>query len=452
MGYTGSVLVDAPLSQVFAWHERPGALTRLMPPWLPVRVDTEAGTLRDGRTVLRLPGGLRWVGEHSDYDPPHRFVDELVSLPLRWRHSHDFAAETEATTRVSDDVRTPAPARLLRATFEYRHRQLADDLRVQTSMARLYGGPPLTVAVTGASGLVGTALSALLSTGGHTVIRLVRRSPRAPDERRWEPERPEPGLLAGVDALVHLAGASIAGRFTADHKRAVRDSRVGPTRRLAELVAASGPNGVRALISASAIGVYGNDRGDETLDEGSERGDGFVADVVADWEEATAPARDAGVRVVNCRTGLVLSARGGMLALLRPLFTAGLGGRLGDGRQWMSWIDLDDLTDIYYRALLDQGRAGPVNAVAPEPLRNADFTAALSRVLRRPALLPTPAFGPRLLLGEQGADELALASQRVLPAALTAAGHRYRRPELAGCLRHQLGRFDPPGRQPHHPL
>lgn len=438
MGYAGSVLVDAPVDEVFAWHERPGALQRMLPPWQPIRVESEAESLRGGQAVLRLPGGVRWVARHSGYDPPHGFVDELASLPLRWRHTHRFEERSPATTLVSDRVDTPVPGRLLRATFAYRHRQLGDDLAVHTAMRRL-APTPLTVAVTGSSGLVGTALCSLLTTGGHRVVRLVRRPARGADERQWDPAAPAPDLFDGVDAVVHLAGASIAGRFTEGHRRSIRDSRIEPTRRLAQALAHATPGGPRTLITASAIGYYGSDRGDERLDESAARGDGFLADVVADWEAAAIPAAEAGVRVVNCRTGLVLSGRGGMLALLRRLFATGLGGRLGDGRQWMSWIDLDDVTDGYYRALVDASLSGPVNLVAPTPVRNEDFTRALAQVLRRPALIPVPPVGPRILLGDGGARELALASQQVRPSVLEAAGHAFRRPELSASLRHQLG-------------
>lgn len=438
MGITYSSVVDAPIDDVFTWHERPGALARLAPPWQPVRVAAEADNLRDGRAVLLLPGRLRWVAQHRDCTPPREFTDELVGLPLRWRHRHEFSAEGPERTRVTDRVDTPVPAAALRGMFGYRHVQLADDLAVQRELGRLHPAP-LTVAVTGASGLVGTALCALLTTGGHRVIRLVRRDAQGPDERRWDPETPAADLLDGVDALVHLAGVSIAGRFTAKHKRAVRESRVGPTRRLAELVAAAPHRPV--MVAASAIGCYGADRGDERLDEQAAFGDDFLAGVVADWEAATAPAAAAGARVVNLRTGIVQSPRGGSLQLLRPLFSLGLGGRLGSGRQWTSWIDLDDLADIYLRALVDERMSGPINAVAPEPVRNRDYTTTLARVLRRPALLPVPPFGPRLLLGGEGARELALAGQRVEPTRLAAVGHRFRRPTLEACLRHQLGRL-----------
>ncbi|MDT5347262.1 MAG: uncharacterized protein QOH91_549, partial [Mycobacterium sp.] len=412
MGVTYSSVVDAPRDEVFAWHTRPGALTRLSPPWSPLRLVTESDSLKDGRATLALPGGLRWVAEHQPdfFDPPRRFVDTigsdgLASLPariaVRWRHTHEFDDVAGGRTRVTDRVHTPVPGSVLRPMFVYRHRQLADDLAAHGLAAR-HGLTSATVAVTGSSGLVGSALTAFLRTGGHRVIQLVRGVPHTSDERAWDPDGPDPELLAGVDAVIHLAGASIAGRFTDKHRNAIRDSRIGPTRRLAELAARGGP---AVLISASAIGYYGYDRGDETLTEDSDRGDGFLADVVADWEEATRPAEQAGVRVVRVRTGVVQSPRGGTLALMRPLFSAGLGGRLGNGRQWLSWIGIDDLVDVYHRALWDTALSGAVNAVCPQPVRNTEYTRTLAHVLRRPAVLPVPPLGPRLLLGEQGARE-----------------------------------------------
>ncbi|MEV0945027.1 TIGR01777 family oxidoreductase [Rhodococcus sp. NPDC049939] len=443
MGIVHSSVVEAPRDELFAWHARPGAFTRLSPPWQPLRLERESESLESGRAELVLPAGLRWVAQHdaSEYDPPHRFVDYSSALPIRllvpWRHTHIFDVVSENSTRITDRVDTVVPGRFLRSTFVYRHRQLADDIARHQWASTLLPGP-LTIAVTGSSGLVGSALSAFLSTGGHRVVRLVRHAPRTPNERRWNTSDPAEDLLDGVDAVIHLAGASIAGRFTDSHRRAIRESRIAPTRRLAELAARCG---LKVFVSASAIGYYGPHRGDAILDEQDERGDGFLADVVAEWEEASKVAADAGVRVVHVRTGIVQSPNGGVLRLQRPLFELGLGGRLGTGTQWLSWIDIDDLLDVYHRALVDAELRGAVNAVAPNPVRNEEYTAVLASVLRRPACLPVPDFGPRLLLGEQGARELALADQRVTPRRLLERDHRFRRPDLRAALRHQLGRF-----------
>ncbi|MFD4459214.1 TIGR01777 family oxidoreductase [Nocardia sp. NPDC058480] len=447
MGIECSDIVATPRADVFAWFARRGAFTRLAPPWQPVTLLAEADSLATGRAVLGLPGGLRWIAQHDpeQYRPPERFADAVAaegpaSLPvsrlLPWRHVHEFAEIDDAHTRVIDRVQTPIPESVLRPMFHYRYRQLTNDLAAHRRAAES-GLPPTTIAMTGASGLVGSALSAFLSTGGHRVVRLVRHPTRHPDERQWDPAAPAADLLADVDAVVHLAGASIAGRFTAAHRRAVADSRIEPTRRLAELAAASD---VDTFVSASAIGYYGYDRGEQALTEKSERGDGFLADVVEQWEDACEPAAVGGVRVVRVRTGIVQSPRGGTLRLLRPLFTAGLGGRIGDGRQWLSWIGIDDLVDVYHRALWDDTLVGPVNAVAPRPVRNSEYTRVLARVLHRPALLPVPSFGPAVLLGRQGARELAEAGQRVTPTRLAKAGHTFRTEVLEETLRHLLGR------------
>jgi ligand-binding SRPBCC domain-containing protein len=224
MGIRCSSVVAAPLAEVFAWHERPGAIERLTPPFQPVRIVREAQNLADSDAVLRLPGGLRWVATHEACDPPNGFVDRLTSLPLRWRHEHHFEALGTTSTVVRDIVDTPVPQHLLQALFTFRDRQLAEDLVTQEAMRAIVVGT-LSVGVTGASGLVGRSLCALLSTAGHRVVRFVRRSPNGPDERAWDPRNPDPAAFEGIDAVVHLAGASIAGRFTASHKQAIRESR-----------------------------------------------------------------------------------------------------------------------------------------------------------------------------------------------------------------------------------
>lgn len=448
MGIDYESVIDHPRDEVWRWHERPGAMRRLVPPWQPMTVVRESMSLADGSAILGLPAGLKWVARHdpSAYIAGSRFADDLasqgpMSWPPRviggWRHTHTFS-DIGAKTLIRDQVEAVVPAAALRPTFVYRKRQLVDDLAAHRDATDM-GTKPLVIAMTGASGLVGSALSAFLTTGGHRVIRLGRTSAHGADERLWNPQAPAADLLSGVDAVVHLAGASIAGRFTDGHRAAIRDSRIEPTRLLAE-VAANTEDGPRTFVSASAIGFYGFDRGDTQLTEDSTRGDGFLADVVGDWEAATAPAVDAGLRVVPVRTGIVQAAAGGTLRLLRPLFAAGLGGPVAGGDQWLSWIGLDDLVDVYYRALYDDRLSGPVNAVGPEPVRNSEYTRELARVLHRPAVLPVPSLGPRLLLGEQGARELAEASQRVVPSKLLAAGHRFRHPDVGDALAHQLGK------------
>lgn len=285
----------------------------------------------------------------------------------------------------------------------------------------------MKILLTGVGGLVGSALTPLLTAGGHTITRLSHTQP-------W----PE---LAGHDAVVHLAGENIAtGRWTPEKKQRIRDSRVEVTRRLSETVAklASPP---RVLICASAVGYYGN-RDDEVLREDSAPGTGFLAEVCRDWEAATKPAVDAGIRVVNLRFGVILSATGGALAKMIPPFKLGLGGVVGNGRQWTSWIALDDAAGVIGHALADETLRGPVNVIAPQPVTNREFTETLGRVLRRPTMFPVPAFVLRLALGEM-ADALLLSSQRVEPAKLVASGYKFRFPELEGALRHLLGKQAP---------
>lgn len=427
---------------VFEWHRRTGAFTRLLPPWQPARILQEAESLSAGTAVLGFPAGRRWVAQHEpgEYVDGRTFVDRLVSrpfvVPVSWHHRHDVEPAPGGSTVVVDRVTTNVPRRLLEPMFAFRHRQLADDLAAHREFA---DAPRLTVAITGASGLVGTAMSAFLSTGGHTVIRLVRHRPTASDERQWDPAAPVPETFAGVDAVIHLAGHSIAGRFTAEHKARIRSSRVEPTRLLAQAAAEAG---VSVFASASAVGYYGADRGDESLAEDARPGDDFLAGVVREWEEAALSAASPRMRVVAVRTGIVQSPRGGALRLQRPLFTAGLGGPMGSGQQWQAWIAIDDLVDVYHRALLDPRLSGPVNAVAPHPVRQRAYAAALGRTLHRPALLPTPSFGPRLLLGREGADEVAFAGQRGIPARLQELGHSFRFTDIDDALRHLLGHAD----------
>ncbi len=447
MSITRSSVVADSVDEVFAWHARPGAFHRLSPGFAPMSLRSEAESIEDGEAVLVLPGGLTWTAAHqkSGYRPPNQFVDKLVSVPLRyltpWTHTHEFAAVDAGHTRVTDHVETRVPGVALSSMFDFRHRQLADDMLTQ-KWARSLQPAPLTIGITGVSGTIGTALAALVTTGGHRVVSLVRRDPVGADERRWNPIHPAADLLDGLDVVIHLAGSSIAGRFTTAHVSRVRHSRVEPSRALARVAASAAADGrgPRVLVGASAIGFYGADRGDEVLTEASASGDGAIADIVRDWESAYTPAADAGMRVVAVRTGVVQASVGGMLKVLRPAFGAGLGGPIGDGSQWLSWIGLEDACDVFYRAALDQRLSGPVNAVSPEPVRNSEFAATMGSVMHRPAVLRVPDFAPNLVLTPSGAQSLVLASQRVLPETLTGVGHEFRMPELAATLRHQCGR------------
>jgi uncharacterized protein len=302
----------------------------------------------------------------------------------------------------------------------------------------------MLVAVTGASGLIGTALVRRLHAEGHEVLRLTRSAPSAPDQVRWDPAAGEldPEALAKADAVVHLAGKSIGDhlRWTARTKRELLQSRVQGTglvaRTLAELAGAAGRPPV--LVCASGVHYYG-DRADEVLLESTSGGHGFLAGVVQQWEAAADPARAAGLRVVHLRTGLVQDIHGAGLPKQVLPFRFGLGGRLGSGRQWLSWISLHDIVRAYLHALTREDLAGPVNATSPNPVTNAEFTKVLARVLGRPGFLPVPAIAARLALGEL-AQELLFTSIRARPARLLQSGFRFELPDLEATLRHTLGR------------
>src|SRR4051812_15413526 len=296
----------------------------------------------------------------------------------------------------------------------------------------------MDVAVTGSSGLIGTALVDALGAGGHRVVRVVRGAPGA-DAIAWDPKAGtiDAAGLEGLDAVVHLAGAGIGDRRWNDaYKRELVDSRVLGTGLMARTLAAlTRPPGV--LVSASAVGWYG-DRGDEVLDEASAPGTGFLAELCQRWEAAADPAREAGIRVAHTRSGVVLSPRGGALKKELPLFKLGLGGRFGTGRQWQSWIALDDeIAAILH--LISSDLAGPVNLTAPTPVTNAELTKTLGAVLHRPTVLPVPSFGPKLLLGPELASVVLYEGQRVMPEVLLASGFRFSQPSLEGALRSMLG-------------
>jgi uncharacterized protein (TIGR01777 family) len=297
---------------------------------------------------------------------------------------------------------------------------------------------PLRIAVTGATGLIGQQLCAVLDAGGHTVLRLVRHGPSRPSDVAWDPAvgAIDAAAIDGVDAVIHLAGEPVSERWTAEHKRAILHSRVAGTGLLARTLAGL-PRPPRVLVSASAVGFYG-DGGDRVLDESSPQGTDFLAAVAAQWEEAAAPARDRGIRVVHPRFGVVLSPRGGALAKLLPPFRLGAGGKLGSGQQWMSWVALEDVIGALHFLLFTASLAGPVNVVAPAPVTNEEFSRTLARVLGRPALATVPPFVLRLMFGEM-ADTMLLAGQRAMPAVLEAAGFRFGHSDLEAALRFELG-------------
>lgn len=442
------------VEEVFAWHERPGALDRLIPPWESVSVEERAAGVRNGDCVVLLnkigPMPVRWVAEHYDYQKNLQFRDRQTIGPFAyWDHLHAFRSDGDSATIMSDRVEYQLPGgpvgRLLGGgfvrekldkMFDYRHKTVMDDLRAH---AKYNEKGTMHVAITGSSGLVGSELIPFLTTGGHEVTRIVRGDPK-PGEVAWHPSQGEfdPTKLERVDAVVHLAGENIAGgRWNEERKQRIRKSRVEGTRLLCEGLARM-ETPPKVLVSASAVGIYG-DRGAELLDESSPAGDGFLAEVAEEWEQATRPASEAGIRVVNLRFGMILSPKGGALGTMLTPFKLGVGGVVGSGEQYWSWISLDDVIGAIHHVLMNDSLSGAVNAVAPDAVTNKEFTKTLGRVLGRPTVLPVPKFAAKLAMGEM-ADELLLASARVKPQRLMDSGFEFRQPNLEEALRYQLGR------------
>jgi len=448
------VRIERPAAEVFAWHERPGAFGRLCPPWERVEVTRHVGGIKNGaRVSLRTKLGpiwAKWEIVHRDYIEGRQFRDILLSGPFaRWEHLHQIEALGQGACELTDEIHYRPPLGLLgrigggaftrhqlQRMFAYRHAVTKADLEHGSS------GPRKCILISGASGLVGRTLEAFLLTQGHTVRRLVRRNPLASNEFNWNPAFGEidRAALLGAHAVIHLGGANVAdGRWTAKRKAEILSSRVDGARTLAAGIAALDTSErPEVVVSAAAVGFYG-ERGQERIEEQAPLGAGFLAEVCQAWEHELSAIDQLGVRTVALRTGVVLSPAGGALAKMLPAFLLGVGGRLGSGRQWMSWITPDDLCSMYERAVTDSTWRGAYNAVAPEPVTNAEFTSVLAHVLRRPAVLPVPTIVLRTVFSEM-ANETLLASTRAVPARLQTVGFNWRQPNLESALRHVLGR------------
>lgn len=434
----GDLMVDSPLAPLRSWEHRHV-----------FRAAGSTGGAADGAGTGRTRGA---DGSTVVED------DVTVELPRA-----SLLTDTDLGSRIGAGLSRLPGARLpekqlletLRRTFAARTARLRRELDVlhEIDAPTIGGGRPLRILVSGASGLVGTQLCALLTTAGHTVRRLVRHEPADPSrpsvstgeppeqESQWDPQA---GYLlredlAWADVVVCLSGRSIGGRLTDRAKEEILASRIDTTRLLVSTIAAL-PEADRpdAFVCASAVGYYGTDRR-TAADESAPAGDGFLAEVCRTWEAEAAAVESAGIRRVSVRTGLVMSGLGGLLALQLPLYLAGGGGRLGSGEQWFPWISHDDLVRVYARAIVDSSLSGPVNAVAPGIVRQKEFAKAMGSHVRRPALVPVPRIGPALLLGDDGADELALAGQRAVPTALERAGFAFAHPGLGDCLAEELG-------------
>ncbi|WP_062239027.1 TIGR01777 family oxidoreductase [Brevibacterium epidermidis] len=446
----------------FDWHARPGALTRLSPHWAQEIVEESYPPIAPGSVAqvkTSVPGTYGLVRRpfssvHSEGPSRFSFVDELKKGPLsQWKHTHEFTS-VAGGTKIDDHIEfSMAPqgfdvidwglTHYLEATFDARRKRMLMDIDFLEST----NAPLLTrkkgkhILIAGGSGMIGRQVAALFSTAGHFVRLLVRETPKFPYEVHWNPDLGilNPRDLAWADAVVHLGGRPIATRFTKHAKDEIWSSRIVSTRLLVEtmrgLPEAKRPS---VFVCASAVGYYGA-KADEPVDESGPAGEGFLAEVCQKWEETAAGVEDAGIRRVSIRTGVVLSTLGGLLKLQAPLFLAGAGGRLGSGKQALAWISLDDVARSYVHAVLYDYVRGPVNAVAPELVTQAEFAEALAGHLRRPAWIPTPGFITEIMLGRDGAKELALADQRVVPEKLQETGYQFAHPTLSDCFDEELG-------------
>ena len=475
--------VDCSAEALFDWHALPGAFERLVPPWEKIQLVSFEGLHEGARGVLRVPVGplrFNWVAIHGDIEVGRRFTDEQISGPFRsWKHTHTFrpanaklgltntptenagfgtlpTAIESATTSNSCELIDRIDyepmlgvlgslfaggliRRQLIRTFDYRHRITQNDLAFHLKQSSKVQS--MKIAVGGSTGLVGSALIPFLTTGGHDVVRLVRGAARdSQTEIAWNPVSGELDSLAlkGVDAVVHLGGHNIAsGRWTAARKKLMLDSRVNSANLIAKTLA-SMDKPPRTFVCASAIGYYG-DRDQDVMSETSEPGPDYISDLCKAWEDSVEPARQAGIRVVNLRIGVVLSPKGGALhKMLTPFKLCG-GGVVGSGKQWWSWIGLDDLIRVILHCVTTDSISGPVNATAPGIVQNREFTKTLGRVLKRPTLVPMPTFVVKAVFGEMG-KELLLASTRVDSQKLLGSDYEFAFPELEPALRHLLGR------------
>ncbi len=436
------------VEHVFNWHTRPGAFTRLNPPWRPVKVVRAPESIAVGAEVeIRLPLlpsgilpglALPWKLTHTVFDPPNSFCDQQLSGPFKfWHHRHSFNRVSENTTEMVDTVEYRLPngagslnwfiKRELQRLFSFRHRILKTDLELHSRWSLK---PRKTILIAGSSGFIGQALQAFLSTAGHSVYTLVRRKPKTASERFWDPDTAtlDPHCFEGVDVVINLCGENIAaGRWTRQRKLRIEDSRVCATRLLAQTIAALAKP-PELFISASGTGFY-SDTAAAAVDEQAASGSDFLARVCVAWEGASQALNQSSCRNVQLRLGMVLNAAGGALAKLILPFKLGLGGRLGSGHQYISWIGLQDLLAIFEHVIYSSDLSGPINCVAPTPCTNNEFTKTLAQVLKRPALIPLPAFVLKAALGEM--SDLLLSSNRVIPKRLLDSGYHFIHPELA---------------------
>ncbi|HEY7228021.1 MAG TPA: TIGR01777 family oxidoreductase [Nitrososphaeraceae archaeon] len=466
-------------NELFEWHLREGAFERLNPPWQRFKVIERKGNIQNGGTIkvkIKIGGPLHttWLLKHSDYMKDKQFRDiQIEGIFKSWTHTHLFKQLGLSSSELEDNIEYSLPGgkigraiasdlidKKLNKIFCYRHRITRGDIQVHSAVNKIRGNDgPMTIAITGSSGFIGSSLIPFLTTGGHRVIRLIR-DPKSPDCDgnnkdlknimfiQWNPSSAYADVSSlngnnyNIDAVVNLAGENIFGKWTNEKKRRIFDSRINTTKSLCRLLSLL-DKPPKVLVSASATGYYGN-RHDEVLTEESSipssSSNDFLSDVCMNWEKSTQLAKESGIRVVNLRIGTVLSSSGGILSKILPAFKLGCGGRIGKGSQYMSWIGLDDLLALVLYVIADKSIIGPLNAVSPNPIASADFTKTLGKVLSRPTIFSIPEFIIKKALGEELANAVLLSSSRVIPRQLTNLGYKFRFPSLELVLRHTLGK------------
>ncbi|MCH2204932.1 MAG: TIGR01777 family oxidoreductase [Lentisphaerales bacterium] len=432
------------------WHNSPAAFGRIQPPWESAKILKKAKSIADNleeHVQIKLgPLKKRWIARYHDVVPNEQFCDVQVEGPFDyWDHKHVFKSIDRDTSELVDDVTYKEPLGLvgrflggrviqnkLNRMFKYRHEVTKADLERHFNRDI----KSMRILIIGGTGLIGSSLEPFLTMLGHEV-EIMTRNPTKPNHIGWNPDTGEVDLekLEGFDAFIHLSGKKIIGLWTEQFKHEAYTSRIDTSRLLVESIQEL-ENPPKIVLAASASAYYPNKA--EAFDETSPKGEGFLQDLVADWDAQFEPLKDLGIRTVNLRIGAVLTPAGGALQQMLPVFNCGLGGRVGSGEQMMSWIAMDDLLDIVESALEDERYFGPVNVVSPNAVTNLEFTKTLARVLKRPAILPVPEFVLKKLPGNI-ADEMFLANNWLKPAKLDIFDYEYRYPDLAGALRHVLG-------------
>ena len=453
--YEHKTHVKSNIEDTFAWHERKGSFRRLMPPWEVAEEVRADDTLEDGaQRIFRFPMGpvkMKWIARHSKYNPPHSFEDDMLKGPFKsWHHKHQFTQNDDGSTYVIDKVNYKLPMGILgkivagkmvrkriERMFYARQIRLERDLKRHTQFAHL---PRKKILVAGSSGLIGKQLVAFLDTGGHDVWRLVRRGTKKGEkEIKWLPDKEEinPKEIEGFDAIIHLGGAGIGDkRWSKKRMKLIEDSRVNSTSLLAKTIG-NLKKKPELFMVASAMGWYG-ERGDEILTENSKAGEGFLPRICENWEQASNGVKDFGVRTIKLRTGIVLDATGGALGKMLLPAKLGGGGPIGRGKQWYSWISMDDQIYSMYHLMMTKECEGAYNIGSPKPVRQKRFAKVLGKVLRRPAFIPTPPFAIWFLFGKMGVS-LTTESTKIIPERLIESGYVFEHSELEPALRDSLG-------------